>query len=171
MVNKTNDITDLINRFNLASRGLFNQYFRVPDSYNNDGWLCEQRFSEVQSILFTKLVSEPASLSIIKYGLPQSDISIEIRHSNRIPALINREQKSGYWDFPVKEITKSAKLVFIDFFDWDQLALRDNRYTRVMIDSWEEHPETDGKQVLIESYLVRYVSKRSETHQNQQPAK
>jgi hypothetical protein len=81
-----------------ASRELFNHFFRVSDPYNNDGWQFEERFSEVQVVLFQKLVTEPAALSDIKYGAIQISVVVELRDSESVPCMINREIDSGYWD-------------------------------------------------------------------------
>ena len=150
------NIDEMMNRFRLASREVFNHFFRVSDPYNNDGWSFEERFSEVQAVLFKKLVTEPASLSDKGYGYLQPEILVELR-SESAPIMLNREVDSGYWDHPIKEVTKDARLLFISFFDWDQLDYRDNRYVRVQMDRWSSHPETVGKHALIESQYVRFV--------------
>jgi hypothetical protein len=37
-----------------TSRELFNQFFHVSEPYNNDGWTPEERFREVETMLFQK---------------------------------------------------------------------------------------------------------------------
>ena len=154
------NLDEMMNRFRLASREVFNHYFRVPDPYDNNGWLFEERFSEVQVVLFQKLVAEAASLSCVRYGCLQPEILVELR-AEQTPIMINREIDSGYWDNPIKEITKDARLLFISFFDWDQLDYRDNRYVRLQIDSWPLHPETAGSHALIESHYVSFAKATS----------
>ncbi len=151
------NIDEMMNRFRLASREVFNHFFRVSDPYNNNGWLFEERFSGVQSVLFQKLVTEPASLSQVDYGNLQFEILVELRSYEPAPIMINREIDSGYWDHPIKEVTKDARLLFVSFFDWDQLDYRDNRYVRLQIDGWPSHHETSGKHALIESRYVRFT--------------
>jgi len=151
------NIDEMMNQFRIASREIFNHYFHVPDSYNKDGWLFEERFSEIQNILFQKLVIEPASLLNIKYGLPQSGILVELRNGESAPIMLNRDVDSGYWDYPLKEVTKDARLFFVSFFDWDQLDYRDNHYVRIQIEGWPSQPKTIGKHALIESRHVRFV--------------
>lgn len=157
VMRETINVDEMMNQFRLASRELFNHFFRIPDAYNNNGWLLEERFSDVQNILFQKLVTEPASLSDTTYGNLQPEILVELRSSESAPIMVNREVESGYWDYPIKEITKDARLLFVSFFDWDQLDYRDNRYVRLQIDSWPSHPEASGKQALIESQYVRFA--------------
>lgn len=60
-------------------------------------------------------MTEPAALSDIKYGAIQINV-VELRDSESVPCMINREIDSGYWDYPVKVIYKDARLLFISFF-------------------------------------------------------
>lgn len=151
-------IDEMMNHFRLASREVFNHFFRVSDPYNNDGsWILYERFSAVQTILFHKLVTEPASLADTKYGYLQRDIVVELRNGGSAPVMINRDIDSGYWDYPTKEVAKDVRLCFVSFFDWDQLDYRDNHYVRVQIDHWPSHPEAVGKHALIESQYVRFI--------------
>jgi hypothetical protein len=157
-MSKAVDIDGMMDRFRLASREVFNQYFRASDPYGDEGWKLAERFSSVQSLLFQKLVAEPASLGTISYGDLQPEILVDLRPNlESVPALINREIKSGYWDYPVKEIPKGSKLSFVSFFDWDQLDYRDNQYVKVQVEHLPSHPEVNGKQALIESRHVVFI--------------
>jgi hypothetical protein len=49
-------------------------------------------------------------------------------------------------------------MLFVSYFDWDQLGYRDNKYVQVEIESWPMHPETGGKRALIESHYVTFAS-------------
>lgn len=150
-------LDERVKQFRVASRELFNSYFRVPTPYNNnDGWLLEERFSEVQSVLFRTLVLEPASLPTTRYGDVQRDVIVGLENSASAPIMLNRDINSGYWDYPVKEVTNEARMLFICFFDWDQLAVRDNSFVRVYIDYWPSHSDVVGKHALIESQYVSF---------------
>lgn len=153
------DLNELMNQFRLASRELFNHFFRVSDPYSSGqhAWLQEERFSEVQAVLFQQLVAEPISLSIVEYGTTQPNVLVELRYDGAVPIMLNREIDSGYWDHPVKEVGTDARLLFVCFFDWDQLDYRDNRYIRVQVDRWPTHPDIAGKHGLIESQYVRFA--------------
>jgi hypothetical protein len=156
-MNTTPDLDALINRFRIAARELFNTYFRVDDPYKNNGWSGAERFSDVEVLLFEKLVAEVAGLSIVGYGNLQPEIRVSLRQGlDHAPIMINRETDSGYWDHPIREVTPDAKLVFIRFFDWDQLDYRDNRYVRVQVEKWASHPEIEGKQALVNAGSVRF---------------
>lgn len=151
------DIDERMKQFRLASREIFNRFFHIPEPYENDGWLLEERFSDLQVLLFEKLVSEPAKLSTIRYGIVQNEIAVTLSSVDVAPIMINRDVDSGYWDYPVKEVTKEASLFFVCFFDWDQLDCRDNQYVRVQIDRWPAHPDAVGRHALIESRYVRFL--------------
>ncbi|NMG72922.1 hypothetical protein [Parazoarcus communis] len=153
------DLDELMNQFRLASRELFNHFFRISDPYNNGqrAWLQEGQFRDVQAVLFQKLVAEPMSLRIAEYGNPQPNVLVGSRHDGAVPIMLNREIDSGYWDYPVKEVGTDARLLFVSFFDWDQLDYRDNRYVRVQVDRWSTHPDVVGKHGLIESHYVRFA--------------
>ena len=157
------DIDDLMNQFRIASRELFNHYFRFDDPYSieKESWALQERFSELQRVLFDKMVVDPAGIGSGIYGHPLEQIIASGRLDGTLPAMINREKVSGYWDYPVREIPGSTKLVFVAFFDWDQLAVRDNRYVRAQIVTWPGREEAVGKHVLVESNLVKFTLARS----------
>jgi hypothetical protein len=128
-------IDDSISQFRLASRELFNTYFRIADPYNDDGWALAERFSQVKSVLFDQLVAAQVSLALGSYGTHQPDILVILRGVDFAPVMINREVDTGYWDNPTVEITKDAQLSFVRFFDWDVLAVRDYQYVRAESES------------------------------------
>ncbi len=147
-----------MNQFRIASRELFNHFFRVDDPYNNNGWDAERRFADVQKVLFDKLVAEVHLETSEDYGLTNREIVVQLSQVDEAPAQINRELKSGYWDFPLSTIGRQARMLFVSYFDWDQLGYRDNKYVQVEIESWPMHPETGGKRALIESHYVTFAS-------------
>jgi hypothetical protein len=150
------ELDESMNQFRIASRELFNHFFRVPDPYNSGGWELEERFRAVQAVLFQELVLEPSALPHAVYGLPQPTIRVRLRHGTFAPIMLNRAVDSGYWDLPLKEVTSEAILVFVQFFDWDQLAFRDNQFVRVRIEQWPSHVEAVKKHALIESQYVAF---------------
>jgi hypothetical protein len=151
------ELDSLPNRPRIARRELFNQYFRVDDPYNNENaWPLEERYRDVQSLLFEKLVLEPADLPIISYGFVQPSIRVEPT-SSACPVMLNREIASGYWDSPPRKVAREAKLVFVSIFDWDRLGYRDHRYVRVRVTEWPSHPEVIGKHAFIETHYVRFI--------------
>jgi len=153
-------LDDSITQFRVASRELFNKYFRADVSDPREGWILDERFCEVEAVLFNEMVVEPHDLPTVRYGAQQPSIVVSLRRGGFAPIMINREVDSGYWDFPLKEFTADAKFSLIRFFDWDILGVRDNQYVRVSIVEWPGHPEVIGKHALIETQSVTF-SKRT----------
>lgn len=151
------DINAMMNSFRIAGRELFNNYFRLDAPWDraNEAWTIEERFRTIEKVLFQKLVTEPAGLVGVSYGALQPGITVELR-SDFAPAMVNRQIDSGYWDHPITEITREARLLFIRLFDWDQLDYRDNQYVRVKIDEWHAHPEVAGKHALLECRHIKF---------------
>jgi hypothetical protein len=147
------NLDDSMKSFRLASRGLFNRFFLVDDPYKNDGWALEDRFSQVEAVLFEQLVAVPHGLVGCAYGIHQPAIRVALGQ-DFAPVMINREIDSGYWDHPVRELTRDAGLSFVRFFDWDLLAVRDNAYVRVNIDDWSSQPGAVGKHALVATQSV-----------------
>ncbi len=145
-----------LNLFRVASRELFNGFFRVDDPYENNGWEQEELFRKVQDILFESLVVFQTKADNISYGEVNRSILVLPTSSVRTPIMINREINSGYWDYPLDYAPVESIFHFIEFFDWDQLSYKDNRYVKVEIALWPEHPEVTGKQALIETQYVEY---------------
>ncbi|RYG12920.1 MAG: hypothetical protein EON92_06985 [Burkholderiales bacterium] len=149
-----------LNRFRLASRELFNLYFRVEDASgagtDPEAWGTEERFGEVERILFEKLVLEPMQMGGPTYGRHNAHIQVLLRSGRFARIMLNRDVDSGYWDHPIREVTEDATLEFVSFFDWDQLHYRDHRYVRVFVGAWPSQPAAVGKHALIESQYVRY---------------
>lgn len=149
-----------MNQFRQASRELFNHYFRVdePSAHSQRAGELQERFADVEQILFQNMVAEPLSLEKVVYGcFVQPNIGVELSFGQVAPIMLNREIDSGYWDFPVNEVTKEVSLLFKTFFDWDNLAYRDHQYVRAQVIDWAAHPETIGKDALIETQYVKYV--------------
>ena len=155
------NVDDLINRFRVASRELFNNYFRIESPWSKENqeeaWYRQHRFVEVEKALYQQLVLDMAEIDGPGYQTnePNPKIRLKIK-SDRAPIMLNREFTSGYWDYPVKEVTHKAVFAFVNFFDFDSLAIRDNQYVRAKVIEWAAHPETVGKHALLDANLVEY---------------
>ena len=148
----------LLNRFRIASRELFNHYFRLPGGDVDEAWRLAERFKEVEELLFQQLVLEPAGLARARYGDSRPEIVVSLRDQiDSADMMLNREVDSGYWDHPLARIDRSAQLIFIRFFDWDQLGIRDNELVRVKLIGWPGHQELVGKHALIRAYNVQFA--------------
>jgi len=161
-------LDEMMNEFRIASRELFNGYFRAAGAtrYDERSWQLEQRFRAVQAVLFQKMVAERAAIDMMEYGYLQPQISVTRRAGEFGPLMLNRDVASGYWDHPVKEFTKDVRFAFIDFFDFGALEYCDNRYVRVRVTHWPRRADLVGKRALIETQYVRFkaVAKRGSGH-------
>lgn len=104
-----------LRRFRHASRQLYNNYFFTSAE---EQWLLDERFMNVQSVLFREMVVEPLEITDVEYGEVNADIRVCIFISDFAPIMINREINSGYWDYPMREVQRDAIMSFVSFFDF-----------------------------------------------------
>lgn len=151
-------IDSQMNKFRLAARGVINQYFRTdPKDKLEDAWTQIGRFAEVGLVLFDALVIQPCELRRRTYhDETMEEIGVKLRHGTRAPAMVNRDIVSGYWDFPVREVTSDTLMTFVHYFDWDQTDYIDFRYARAIIDSDGSEARLNGKHALIETQYVKF---------------
>ena len=66
--------------------------------------------------------------------------------------MVNRDASgSGYWDDPVNTVTPGAMdLRFVDFFDWDELGVRDFQYVKVRVIASKAHTHLVNRYALLE---------------------
>jgi hypothetical protein len=155
------NIDDLINKFRIASRELFNNYFRIEYPWEKENqeeaWYRQQRYAEVEKMLWQQLVLDMAEIDGPGYEATEAHPKIRLRIKSELgPIMLNREFHSGYWDYPVKEVTDKAVFGLIGFFDFDNLSIRDNQYARAKVLDWPAHPETIGKHALLDANNVVY---------------
>lgn len=151
------DIEEALQNFRLASRDLYNHSFKRLIRYNSQ---LDEYFSDIQDLLFKSLVTDPLELDYLKYGDIQADIFVRNTMSSTVPVMINREVNSGYWDYPINELSNDAVVNFVSFFDFDQARSMDCQYVLTHITSWQKHQEIVGKFALIEyQYAVFTLNK------------
>ena len=75
----TATLDDRMQRFRIASRELYNDFFAVSDPWNNDGWIMAERFAEVEQVLFSKMVFEP-----IPDGLSQGCAHFDVELASQV---------------------------------------------------------------------------------------
>lgn len=151
------ELNSLMNKFRLASRDLYNNCFReIGDELGLQGLMID-RFDEIEALLFSSIVLEPMGLdNSAEYKRPQPGITAIVLETGSAQAFINRDVKSGYWDFPITEVTKDTVMLFASYFDWDSWGIRDNHYVRVQIKQWDAHPDTVGKFALIPFFSLSF---------------
>lgn len=146
-----------INRFRLASREIFNNFF-LEDFLKNEDWDFYEQFTCIEEELFYALVASRAGINANTYGLPQTEILARpsFDYTCGIPILLDKDIDSGCWDCPTKTAPSNCVFTFISFFDWDQKSYKDNRYLRAIVKEWPEMPDLVGKHALIETIYLSY---------------
>lgn len=146
------DIDALMKRFRLASRDLFNHHFH-RSVCNGDPLDSSERFGEVEQSLFRAMVTWPAGLTEVEYSELQPEIRVTSCTGRGAPCFVSR--RDGVWD--EKTFPELAQLTFERFFDWEELALRDNLYVRGEVVEWPGRTDWAGLPILVESQYVRFV--------------
>jgi hypothetical protein len=152
------NIDKLINKFRLASRELFNNYF-LETFLENEDWDFYELFYGMEEQLFFALVASRIGINGGTYGQPQQEILAipDPKCTSGIPIMLNREIDSGYWDHPTNMAIPACKFTFVSFFDWDQKSYKDNRYLKIIVKDWPENPSLIGKYALIETQYLSYI--------------
>jgi|AGTN01.1.fsa_nt_gi hypothetical protein len=152
------DINESMNQFRRASREIFNNYFRRADLDRHEVFLFCERYFELNDLLFEMLVTDCPDIEKVRYGNIQPKLQVKAAGGGLFPSvMINREVNSGYWDFPLKELPEESVLLFMSYFDWDEIDFRDHQYVRAHIQLCDAHPEVVGKEVLIEALNVKFA--------------
>lgn len=142
-------------RFKTASRDLWNHCFRFEAADTQEAYQAVERFEDVESHLFQKLIVDGFSLKEHRYDGIEPFYDIKVTVSSVASIMLNREINSGYWDDPINLIHETDVLVFISFFDWKQLDFKDNAYVRARVVS-HSNPAANGRDALIESWQVDF---------------
>jgi len=153
------DITAIFDHYRVSARSIWNTAF-WPDPQLRE-WDFIDAFDDIQRILFDSLVlskidKEFSTEHLFRKAIPFIHISPS---AGRCPIMIQNPRgpnMTGYWDDPVNQISAShVKMHFIDFFDWNRMAVRDFHYYHVSITRFDEHPHLVGREALIETHYVR----------------
>lgn len=146
------DVTDLMDHYRVVARSIWNTgFWSQPDLQN---WDSRDDFREIRKLLFNALVI--ARLDV------ERNLQVVPLDSTTVPIMIQRprgEGQAGYWDDPVKEIKASdAKLVFIDYFDWNEMGYIDFQYYKVRIVSFGSQPHLVGREALLEHQYANVIA-------------
>jgi len=151
------DVTSTFENYRECARHIRNSYFSTRESKD---WDVVEDFDEVDRVLFQRLVLYRLADnydSALERAVPENCLLI-VPSSQRMPLMISREKKGGYWDYPLDCIESGdAQIAFREYFDWDQHGLIDFRYYRGLILSSAKHPEITGHEVLIETIYGRIL--------------
>jgi hypothetical protein len=141
----------------LASRDLFNQHYLPPPHPDFSAWDAFELFDPVEDALFQTLVAQSAGLTLAPYGSLNPKINVCVQ-SDTTPIMINREQEKdhGYWDYPIAEVSRSATMKFVRFFDFDGSRDCDHQYVHVEISDWPLEKAAVGRRALVENQYVSF---------------
>src|SRR5580692_92 len=149
------DVTSIFDHYRVSARGIWNTTFWPDQNFRN--WDSIEQFHEIAKLLFQELVlakvdREWPLQNLFKSAIPFFHIVPSIAHGT--PVLIQKPRKgapTGYWDDPVNLVEPSqAELLFIEYFDWNEMDYIDLRYYRVKIANFDTHSELVGREALIE---------------------
>lgn len=149
------DVSRVFDHYRSNARTLWNTAFWPDPDFQN--WDSIDQFHEIEKLLFQELVlarldREWPLCDLFVCAIPFFQVSPSIAHGT--PILIQNPRPgapTGYWDDPVNLIKpRQAELLFLAYFDWDQMDYIDLRYYRVKIVSFDSHPELIGREALIE---------------------
>ncbi len=144
-------VTDIFQKYREGARHIRNSYY-VPKDISDEDVL--EDFSELSIVLFKHLVLNEFGLNFesSEWLVEPASMFHVVPLGQTCPIMINRKGQSEYWDHPITEIKKSDfRMVFVDYFDWDDMDLIDFRYYRVRIIESSTYPELLGSDALIET--------------------
>jgi hypothetical protein len=151
------DVSDVFDHYRASARAIWNTAFWPDPDFRN--WDSIDQFHEIEKLLFGELVlakidREWPLQSLFESPIPFFQIVPSIGHGT--PILIQNPRgpgQSGYWDHPVNLVEPGqAELLFIAYFDRNQMDYIDLQYYRVRIASFDGRPELAGRDALIERF-------------------
>jgi len=149
------DVSDIFDHYRISARAIWNTAFWRDQDFRN--WDSIDRFHEIEKILFQELVlakveREWPLQDLFKNAIPFFRVVPSGEHGT--PIMIQNPRQgapTGYWDDPVTLIKPGqAELLFIAYFDWNQMDYIDLRYYRLKIASFDAHSELVGREALME---------------------
>ncbi len=155
------DITAIFDHYRVSARSIWNTAF-WPDPAMRE-WDFIDAFDEIQRILFNSLVLSKIDMEFAAEDLFRKPIpSIRLSPAaGQCPIMIQNPRGAnmkGYWDDPVNQISaNNSEMHFVDFFDWNRMAVRDFHYYQVSIARFDEHPHLVGREALIETQYAKVL--------------
>jgi hypothetical protein len=153
-----NDVTEILNSYRDCARALWNGYLRPSADFDRvDAFagICELLFAELvlrrlqKTDQTRKSSSEPYSFLHV---VPTADL---------VPIMIHRPRSTDqnrYWDDSVDQVPQSStSLLYIDYFDWDQMGYIDFEYYRVKIARFDTQPQVVGREALVKVHHAKIL--------------
>ena len=141
------DCTERFNRYRDLSRMVWNVGFY--SDLSRDDYVAIAAYKDVLQRLFEVMVAMPLS----QEGQdPRFRVIINRQEIEFLVARSLPEEHDGRWQaVSYALVPDSYEFLFMDYFDWDQLAPKDCRYIRALIVRLDSHPDLVGRQALIEA--------------------
>jgi hypothetical protein len=149
------DVSAVFDHYRNSARGIWNTAFWPDGDFRN--WDSIEQFHEIERLLFHELVlakldREWPLQNVFETVIPFFQVVPSIPHGT--PILIQKPRAgkpTGYWDDPINLVKpEQAQLLFVAYFDWDQMDYIDLQYYRVKIAAFDGHSELVGRDALIE---------------------
>jgi hypothetical protein len=149
------DVTDLVQRYRLALRHIWNSCFWVDPKLRTWDSVCA--FRELQRPLFYALIAAPLDIGTdgTIFG-PQFRVVPDMENGAGLSSIeVNRRlpggPDGGIWErvqgwFSPDDIQMSL----VDLFDWSPLGYIDLRYYEVLVESLPRCPDKAGHHALVD---------------------
>lgn len=151
------DVTDLMNRYRIVARSIWNTGFWPVENLRT--WDARDQFEQIKKLLLKAIVLAPLDGGHCCDLYSLADRILRVVPSGPVPIMIHRPREADrnwYWDDPVDKITAAdGELHFLDYFDWDDMNYADFQYCRVRIAAFPAHPELIGREALLEHQYAR----------------
>lgn len=170
----TNDITDLVQRYRMALRHIWNSCIWIDPGLRN--WESVYSFRELKLPLFRTLVADPLGFEAKTLFGREFQIFPQPRGDGKFKMLqVNvstpSQPDAGVWiplhgSFSAEDVS----LTLVDLFDWAPLEYIDLHYYVVLIEQFPQHPDKVGHHALVEANHVAVVwSPCSDRHSRDNP--
>lgn len=137
-------LTERMNQFRLASRDLYNQYFYSES--RDQAIEAEERHSNLLEYLFQYMVLEPEDIRDVEYFESNDKIVVTLKDRDNGFYLVKVEVSPGNWkQVRVHYQAEPPKMYFENYFDWDELGIKDNQFVEGRIFSFPGNESLVGK--------------------------
>ncbi len=152
----TKDVSGIFDHYRTSARAIWNAAFWPDEDFRN--WDSIDQFRQIEKLLFQELVLAKAwkerwpLQDLFGKAIPFFHVVPLVEHGT--PIMIQSPRPgapTGYWDDPVNLIKpRQADLLFIAYFDWNEMDYIDLRYYRVKIAGFDAKSDLVGREALIE---------------------
>jgi hypothetical protein len=149
-----NEATRALIQYRECCRSLWNLHLqRIAESA---GWDVVDDFREICKLLFDRMVADRLDFDLaLGASVPANPYLRIVPAKVGMPIWVENPRPNDscvYWDDRIERVTpdSGADLQLIDFFDWENMDIREFQYYEVLIRAFVEHPDRIGKRALVE---------------------